>query len=101
MAAFEQRVIEANGATPFTVDLETQTISGPGGPDIKFDIPASDRTRLLEGLDDIGMTLKHTDDIKAFEQRMAASQPWLQTATDSRLDRTSSCPALCRASTSR
>ena len=31
------------------------------------------------------MTLKHTDDIKAFEQRMAASQPWLQTATDSRL----------------
>lgn len=85
--AFEQRVIEANGSAPFTVDLETQTISGPGGPDIKFDIPASDRTRLLEGLDDIGMTLKHTDDIKAFEKRMAASQPWLQTATDSRLNR--------------
>ena len=85
--AFEKRVIEANGAAPFTVDLETQTISGPGGPDIKFDIPASDRTRLLEGLDDIGMTLKHTDDIKAFEKRMAASQPWLQTATDSRLNK--------------
>ena len=85
MEAFEQRVIENNGAAPFAVDLETQTISGPGGPDLKFDIPASDRTRLLEGLDDIGMTLKHTDDIKAFEQRMAASQPWLQTATDSRL----------------
>ena len=83
--AFEQRVIEANGAAPFTVDLETQTISGPGGPIIKFDIPASDRTRLLEGLDDIGMTLKHTDDIKALEKRMAAAQPWLQTATDSRL----------------
>lgn len=85
--AFEQRVIAANGAAPFTVDLETQTISGPGGGDIKFDIPASDRTRLLEGLDDIGMTLKHADDIKAFEQRMAASQPWLQTATDSRLSK--------------
>ena len=85
--AFEKRVIEANGAAPFTVDLETQTISGPGGGDIKFDIPASDRTRLLEGLDDIGMTLKHADDIKAFEQRMAASQPWLQTATDSRLSK--------------
>ena len=83
--AFEQRVIETNGAAPFTVDLETQTISGPGGGDLTFDIPASDRTRLLEGLDDIGMTLKHTDDIKAFEQRLAASQPWLQTATDSRL----------------
>jgi 3-isopropylmalate dehydratase small subunit len=83
--AFEKRVIETNGAAPFTVDLETQTISGPGGPDIKFDIPASDRTRLLEGLDDIGMTLKHADEIKAFEKRMAAAQPWLQTATDSRL----------------
>ena len=85
--AFEKRVIDANGAAPFTVDLTTQTISGPGGPDIKFDIPASDRTRLLEGLDDIGMTLKHADDIKAFEQRMAAAQPWLQTAIDSRLSK--------------
>jgi 3-isopropylmalate/(R)-2-methylmalate dehydratase small subunit len=85
--AFEKRVIEANGAAPFTVDLETQTISGPGGGDIKFDIAASDRTRLLEGLDDIGMTLKHTDDIKAFEKKIAAAQPWLQTATDSRLSK--------------
>jgi 3-isopropylmalate/(R)-2-methylmalate dehydratase small subunit len=85
MQAFEKRVLETNGAAPFTVDLETQTISGPGGGDLTFDIPASDRTRLLEGLDDIGMTLKHTDDIKAFEQRLAAAQPWLQTAIDSRL----------------
>jgi 3-isopropylmalate dehydratase small subunit len=82
--AFEQRVIAANGAAPFTVDLETQTISGPGGPDIKFDIAAADRMRLLEGLDDIGLTLKHTEDIVAFEEDMAAQQPWLQTARDSR-----------------
>ena len=85
--AFEKRVIDANGSAPFTVDLETQTISGPGGPDIKFEIAASDRTRLLEGLDDIGMTLKHTDEIKAFEKKIAAAQPWLQTATDSRLSK--------------
>jgi 3-isopropylmalate dehydratase small subunit len=84
--AFEQRVIAANGSAPFTVDLKTQTISGPGGGDIAFDIPASDRTRLLEGLDDIGLTLKHADDIKAWEKRMTAAQPWLQTATDSRLN---------------
>ncbi len=82
--AFEQRVIAADGAAPFTVDLETQTISGPGGPDITFDIAAADRTRLLEGLDDIGLTLKHTEDIVAFEQDMARDQPWLQTARDSR-----------------
>jgi 3-isopropylmalate dehydratase small subunit len=83
--AFEQRVIAVNGAAPFTVDLEKQTISGPGEPDISFDIPASDRMRLLEGLDDIGLTLKHSDEIKAWEQRMAAAQPWLQEANDSRL----------------
>jgi 3-isopropylmalate dehydratase small subunit len=82
--AFEQRVIAANGAAPFTVDLETQTISGPRGPGIRFDIAAADRMRLLEGLDDIGLTLKHTEDIVAFEQDMAAQQPWLQTARDSR-----------------
>jgi 3-isopropylmalate/(R)-2-methylmalate dehydratase small subunit len=82
--AFEQRVIAVNGSAPFTVDLETQTISGPGGTDIMFEIVAADRMRLLEGLDDIGLSLKHTDEIVAFEKRMAAAQPWLQTARDSR-----------------
>src|SRR3954467_8834928 len=84
-AAFEQRVIAVNGAAPFTVDLQNQPIRGPGGPDLTFDIPASDRMRLMEGVDDIGLTLKHVDEIKAFEQRMKATQPWLQTATDSRI----------------
>jgi 3-isopropylmalate/(R)-2-methylmalate dehydratase small subunit len=82
--AFEARVIAVNGAAPFTVDLETQTISGPGGGDITFDISAADRMRLLEGLDDIGLTLKHTDDLRAWEQRTATAQPWLQSAVDSR-----------------
>jgi 3-isopropylmalate dehydratase small subunit len=82
--AFVARVVAANGSAPFAVDLETQTISGPGGADISFDIPAADRMRLLEGLDDIGLTLKHTDQIVAWEKRMAASQPWLQQARDSR-----------------
>jgi 3-isopropylmalate dehydratase small subunit len=40
--------------------------------------------RLLEGLDDIGLTLKHTEEIVAFEKRMAGHQPWLQEARDSR-----------------
>ena len=82
--AFEQRVLAANGAAPFTVDLVTQRISGPGGADIAFELPAADRMRLLEGLDDIGLTLKHRDEIVSWEQRMAAAQPWLQTAADSR-----------------
>ncbi len=82
--AFIARVVAANGSAPFTVDLRTQIISGPGGPDIVFDIPAAERTRLLEGLDDIGLTLKQSDDIVAFERRMAAERPWLQEVRDSR-----------------
>ena len=82
--AFEAWVIANDGAAPFTVDLETQRISGPGGPDVAFDIAPADRTRLLEGLDDIGLTLKHVDEIKAWEQRMVATQPWLQVAREDR-----------------
>ena len=82
--AFEKQVVAVNGAAPFTVDLETQRISCPDGAVFAFDIPPADRMRLLEGLDDIGFTLKHADEIGAFEKRMAAAQPWLQTAADSR-----------------
>ena len=64
-------MLAVSGQAPFTVDLQTQRISGPGGPDIGFDIPAADRMRLIEGLDDIGLTLKHADEIAAWEQRMA------------------------------
>ena len=82
--AFIARVVAANGAAPFTVDLVTQRISGPGGADIAFDISAADRTRLLEGLDDIGLTLKHMAEIVDWERRAAQLQPWLQRAQDSR-----------------
>jgi 3-isopropylmalate dehydratase small subunit len=83
-AAFAARVVAADGNAPFTVDLVTQRISGPGGADIAFDIAPSDRTRLIDGLDDIGLTLKHVDDIAAWERRAAAATPWLQMARDSR-----------------
>ena len=43
--AFIARVVAANGSAPFTVDLETQTIGGPGGPAVAFDISAADRMR--------------------------------------------------------
>ncbi len=82
--AFTARVVAVNGDAPFTVDLATQRISGPGGADIVFEIADADRMRLLEGLDDIGLTLKHMSEIVSWEQRAAAAQPWLQTARDSR-----------------
>ncbi len=82
--AFEQRVVAVNGAAPFTVDLPAQRIRGPGGADVAFDLPAADRMRLIEGLDDIGLTLKHRAEIVDWERRMAGAQPWLQTAQDGR-----------------
>jgi 3-isopropylmalate dehydratase small subunit len=81
---FVARVVAVNGAAPFTVDLVTQRVSGPGGPDIGFEIAATDRTRLLEGLDDIGLTLKHIAEIVSWEERAARTQPWLQETNDSR-----------------
>jgi 3-isopropylmalate/(R)-2-methylmalate dehydratase small subunit len=80
MDDFERRVLAADGGAPFIVDLRTQTISGPGGPDIHFDISEAERTSLLEGLDDIGMSLKHTQAIVEWETRMQATSPWLQKA---------------------
>jgi 3-isopropylmalate dehydratase small subunit len=81
---FIARVVAADGQAPFTVDLATQKITGPGGAEISFEIPGAERTRLLEGLDDIGLTLKHNDEIANWERRAKAAQPWLQSAHDSR-----------------
>jgi len=82
--AFTARVVAADGREPFTVDLKAERIGGPGGRDIGFDIAPSDRMRLLEGLDDIGLTLKCADEIAAWEARTAAARPWLQRAVDRR-----------------
>ncbi len=68
---------------PVTVDLGTQRITG-AGLDIGFAIAAEERTALLEGLDDVGMTLKCADAIAAFEQRERKEQPWLQQMVDAR-----------------
>jgi 3-isopropylmalate/(R)-2-methylmalate dehydratase small subunit len=88
--AFEERVFAVNGAAPFTVDLMAQRIAGPGGSEIEFEIPSADRTRLIEGLDDIGLTLKHAQEIVSWENRVAIDQPWLQSAADSRSRRVES-----------
>jgi 3-isopropylmalate/(R)-2-methylmalate dehydratase small subunit len=81
---FIARVVEVDGKAPFTVDLVEQRISGAGGDDVAFEIAPADRTRLLDGLDDIGLTLKHMDEIMSWERRAQATQPWLQSTRDSR-----------------
>lgn len=59
------------------VNLETQTITTPMGEVIDFVIEEYRRHRLLNGLDDIGMTLLHADEIRAFEQQRGKQAPWL------------------------
>ena len=61
----------ADGAEPFTVDLRAGEISGPAGLRMAFAIDAGARIALLEGLDDIGLTLRHLDLIEAWERRQA------------------------------
>jgi 3-isopropylmalate/(R)-2-methylmalate dehydratase small subunit len=80
MDDFQRRVLAADGNAAFTVDLRAQTISGPGGSDIHFDISEADRTRLLEGLDDIGMSLRDEQAIADWEARTRANSPWMQKA---------------------
>jgi 3-isopropylmalate/(R)-2-methylmalate dehydratase small subunit len=59
------------------VDLERQTVTLPAGDAFGFDITPHRKHCLLNGLDEIGLTLQHADDIKAFEARHRAAQPWL------------------------
>lgn len=60
-----------------TVDLERQVIVRPQGEEIAFEVQAFRKYCLLNGLDDIGLTLRHADKIKAFEAARLASKPWL------------------------
>jgi len=60
-----------------TVNLEDQTVTTPSGEICSFDTDPFRRHCLLNGLDEIGLTLQHTDKIIAFEQRRRTEQPWL------------------------
>ena len=60
-----------------TVDLESQTIRGPDGGTLKFDIDPFRKHCLLNGLDSIGLTLEKEKSIKAFEETAAVARPWL------------------------
>ncbi len=69
--------VEANEGYQLTVDLEAQTITTPSGEVINFDVDSFRKHCLINGLDDIGLTLQHVDDIKAYEEKRKAEAPWL------------------------
>jgi 3-isopropylmalate/(R)-2-methylmalate dehydratase small subunit len=68
------QAIETAPATAITVDLETRTVSY-NDVTVPFELDDYTRWRLMEGLDDIGLTLKHTDSIDAFEAKRPSYKP--------------------------
>jgi 3-isopropylmalate/(R)-2-methylmalate dehydratase small subunit len=60
-----------------TIDLERQLVIKPDGTEIAFEVQAFRKFCLINGLDDIGLTLRHKDKIKAFEAERLAQKPWL------------------------
>lgn len=71
------KAVEAAPGYRLKVDLEQQSITTPDGTVYKFDVDPHNKRCLLNGLDDIGLTLQHVDAIKAFEAKHRAAQPWL------------------------
>ena len=79
-AAKVDELFKAVAAIPgykLKVDLSQQSVALPDGTVFKFEVDAHRKHCLLNGLDDIGLTLQHVGDIKEFETRHLAAQPWL------------------------
>lgn len=68
---------DASGPVRLQVDLVAQKVNGPGFT-MAFDLPSADKTALLDGLDEIGMTLLQTDAIGSWERQEGIARPWLQ-----------------------
>ena len=69
--------IEATPGYELTVDLPAQNVRSQGGLSFDFDIDPESKRRMLEGLDDISVTLSHEAEITAFEENRRKTRPWL------------------------
>jgi len=79
-AAIVERLFKDVAANPgyrLTIDLAAQTITEPNGNILRFDVDPFRKHCLLNGLDDIGLTLQYIDAIKAYEARRQQEAPWL------------------------
>ena len=68
---------ERGANATLTIDLENQVIKGPDGGEIAFDVDQFRKHCLMNGLDDIGLTMEKASDIDAFEAERAQTAPWL------------------------
>ncbi len=71
------RLMEVAATDPIHIDLESQTVTTPFQDRFSFDIDPFRKTCLLQGLDEIGLTLAKTDAISAYEAKVSAERPWL------------------------
>ena len=69
--------LHAKPGAEITIDLPAQTVTGPDGATYKFDIEPSRKERMLNGLDDIGITERYAAQLEAYEKRVEAEMPWL------------------------
>lgn len=69
--------VQVQDGYALAIDLESQTVTTPEGESLGFEVDAFRKYCLLNGLDDIGLTLRHEDDIRAYERRRAEEAPWL------------------------
>ena len=71
------REVEATPGYRLRVDLAAQTVTTPGGETFRFEVDPFRKECLLNGWDDIGLTLRHADEIRAYETRRRQETPWL------------------------
>ncbi|WP_446655493.1 3-isopropylmalate dehydratase small subunit [Blastomonas sp.] len=71
------RLMEVAATDPIHIDLESQTVTTPFQDRFTFEIDPFRKTCLMQGLDEIGLTLAKTDAISAYEARIANERPWL------------------------
>jgi 3-isopropylmalate/(R)-2-methylmalate dehydratase small subunit len=71
------KAVESTPNYKLTIDLKAQTITTPTGEVFNFSVDEFKKHCLLNGLDDIGITLQYTDEIVAYEQRRKQKEPWI------------------------
>ncbi len=71
------KAVAANEGYQLTIDLESQVVITPEGEKLAFEVDAFRKHCLLNGLDDIGLTLQYADEIKAYEEKRRQTAPWL------------------------
>jgi 3-isopropylmalate/(R)-2-methylmalate dehydratase small subunit len=74
---------EAERGEPFEVDLHERVVRAPSGRVLSFEVNEMRRTQLLDGLDDLGLTLRRLDEITAFQNADRIRRPWVHDIPDS------------------